>query len=367
MKTIFTKYLAFSSLALVMLASCKKDETKVTSNGGKPGALTATITSLVLDKTKLGDPTKVINFTFSASDFGYTGAVVTNTLQIDVPSDNWKNPTSVVITSKDRSQGYTTTDFNNMLLKLNLAGGVAATVEARIQHSLGPGTTPVYSNVLSLTVTPFYLTAYLYTVGAYNGWDIGHTDSLRSETGNGIYSGVINFTAGNNQFLIVPGRHSYDNKYATEDPQNTTSTTVKANAANNLYAPAAAGNYLVTINTNNSTISFTAVNYYSITGPAVPAGDWGLDTDLKYVNDGSDTWTGTFPFTVNEFKVRQNHDWTWSWGVLKTPDGVTLANANDDNLKITAAGSYKFTFTIPLTTTDVKTPQVNATYTLVKQ
>jgi len=345
MKTIFNKIFAFSGAALLLLSACKKDGTLVTSNGGKPGTLSASATTLVLDKTKLTDPSTAISFSFTSPDYGYSAAV-NNTLQIDKVGDNWANPTSVVVPTKKLSQGYSTADFNAMLLKLSLQGGVAAQVNVRVKHTIGAGVEPVYSNVLTLNVTPFNLTSYLYVVGAFQGWNASAPDSLLSATSNGIYTGIINFTAGNNQFLILPKKGTYDNKYATNDAQNTVSTTVAVGAPNNFYAPTTAGNYSVTININANTIAIaTPARYYSIIGDA--AMGWGTDVDMKHVNDGGDLWTISVPLvSTGSFKVRKNHDWTTSYGIPKTgADGATLSSSDDDNIPVPTSGTYKFTFT----------------------
>jgi hypothetical protein len=362
MKSIFTKIFAFSSIALLMLVSCKKDETKIVATTGKSGALQASATTLVLDKTKLTDTSKVMTFSFTQPDFGYSAAV-TNTLQIDAMGDNWATPATAVIAAKKGKQGYSTADFNKLLLKLNLTGGVSAQVQVRIQHSLGAGVAPIYSNVLSLTVTPFNLTSYLYTVGAYQGWDIGHQDSLLSATSNGIYVGVLNFTAGNNQFLIVPGKNSYDNKYATNDPQNSTSSTVAIGGPNNLYAPASPGFYTVTLDVNAKTISFTPFTaYYSVIGDGAKGWNAGDDVDMKSANDGSGLWSVTLPLvSTGSIKVRKGHDWATSYGIPKTgADGATLSSSDDDNIPVPTSGTYKITF-VP------NADDTKAAYTLVKQ
>ncbi|MDB5087370.1 MAG: hypothetical protein JWR09_1364 [Mucilaginibacter sp.] len=371
MKKVLTKFLALSSIGLLMLSACKKDGSLVTTNGGKPGALSASATTLVLDKTKLTDTSKVMTFTFTQPDFGYNAAV-TNTLQIDAVGDNWAKPASATIGIKKGVQGYSTADFNTLLLKLNLVGGVTSQVQVRVQHSLGAGSTPIYSNVLSLTVTPFNLTSFLYTVGSFQGWTQNNMDSLISATSNGIYTGVINFTAGNRDFLVVPVRGSYDNKYATNDPVNTTSSTVTVGAPNNFFAPATPGFYIVTLNVNTKTISFApATEYYSIIGSITPGGDFSTDVDLKYVNNGdaTETWEGTFTFPAGTFKFRRSHDWTYSWGIPKAgTDGAGIANtlndSSNDNIPLDA-GKYKITFTLPPGIGNK--PSITATYTLVKQ
>lgn len=367
MKTILTKFLAFSSVTLLMLSACKKDGALVTTNGGKAGTLTASTTTPVLDKTKLSDTTSVVRFSFSSANYGFSAAV-TNTLQIDAAGDNWAKPMSVALSNKAYGQGYSTNDFNALLLKLNLPAGVAAQVQVRVAHTISADVKPIYSNVLTLTATPFNLTSYLYVAGAYEGWaNPGpQEDSLVSVTGNGVYTGIINFTAGNNQFLVLPAKN-WNHKYATTDATGSTSSTVKYDGPNNFYAPSTAGQYQVTINTNTNTISFALVNTYSIIGDA--ALGWGTDAPMKFINDGTNTWKATLPLSsTGQFKVRQNNDWTWSWGIPKAGSvgaGIagTLNDSSNDNITVSTTGSHTVTFTIPITAVGT-TPPVTATYTV---
>ena len=352
MKTVLTKILALSSVALLMLPACKKNEALVTSNGGKAGALTASVTSLPLDKTKLADPTPVINFAFTAPNYGFTAAV-SNTLQIDLPGDNWKNPTSATLGTKVYSQGYNTADFNNLILKLNVPAGVATPVVVRVMHTISTSVAPIYSNVLSLTVTAFNLTSYVYVTGQFSGWENPGTqeDSLVSVTGNGIYVGIINFTAGNNQFLILPVKN-WNNKYATSGT-STPSSTVTYNASNNLNAPTVAGQYLVTFNLNAGTISFALADYYSVIGDA--ALGWSTDVPMKYVNDGNGNWTVTTMLSsTGSFKVRQDDAWSNSWGIPNASTaGAGVANTLNDtknsNITVPTSGTHTVTFNMPAT------------------
>ncbi|HEY8782379.1 MAG TPA: SusE domain-containing protein [Mucilaginibacter sp.] len=368
MKTVLTKLFAFGSVALLMLSACKKNDAIVTSNGGKAGSLTASTTTPTLDKTKLTDTTKVINFSFTNANYGFSAAVA-NTLQIDAASDNWANPTSVTFGNKINSQGYTTAAFNNLLLKLNLPAGKAAQVVVRIAHTISASVAPVYSNVLTLTATPFNLTSYLYVTGAAFGWENPGPleDSLVSVTGNGVYVGIFNFTAGNNQFLILPAK-KWDHKYATNNPTTQVpSTTVTYDASNNLNAPAAAGQYIVTFNLNTGTISFELANFYSIIGDA--AQGWGTDVQMKFVNDGNNNWVATLPLaSTGSFKVRQNDDWTYSWGIPKAGsagDGVaaTLNDTSNNNISVASTGTHTVIFSIPITAVGT-TPPVTATYSV---
>jgi len=370
MKTLLTRLLAFSAIGLLLLSGCKKTGALVTSNGGTPGALTASVSTLVLDKTKVNDVTNAaVTFNFTQPNYGFSAAV-TNTLQIDVPSDNWAKPTSVTLGINVSTQSYTTPDFNALLLKLGIAGGTTATINVRVASSISATITPVYSNVVSMTVTPFNLTSYLYAVGAFEGWNLSNVDSLVSVTGNGIYLGIINFTAGNNQWLLLPQKANYNNKYATTDA-TPTNTTVTVNASNNLYAPSTAGQYLVTFNSNTLKINYALADYYSVIGDA--AQGWSTDIPMKYINDGTGNWIVTTTFlATGGFKVRQDNGWTYSWGIPNSGSaGFGVANTLNDsangNIPAPTAGTHTFTFNVgatPTTTTPAVTPPVTATYIL---
>jgi starch-binding outer membrane protein SusE/F len=352
MKRFLKGILGISSIALLILASCKKDGALVTTNGGDAGTLTPSTTTPALDKSKVTDTAKIITFKFTPAKYTYSAAT-TYALQIDAAGDNWKNPASVNVSTKSTVQSYSTADFNSILLKLNLPAGVSAKVNVRMQYALSTAVN-VYSNVASLTVTPFNLTSYVYAVGAFQGWNIGNQDSLISATGNNIYIGALYFPAGsnNNQFLLTPVKGSYNNKYATTEPVTGTSSVVTVGASNNLCAPTVAGEYIVTLNLNANpyTISFQAVHAYSVIGSATPAG-WGTDTQLSLVNDGTNnTWVvHNLAMTAGEYKFRQDNAWAVSWGPSAT-DGtiVTSGAVGDGNIQLATAGNYAITFTMPV-------------------
>lgn len=365
MKKSFTKFLAFGSIALLMLASCKKDESNkvVASPSTAKGTLTASTTTPTLSKAHLTD--NAITFTFKAPSFGFSSAI-SNSIQVSGTAafvDTLTKETT--LSSKDVSKTFTVMDFNNLLLAAKLPGGVATTVHVRLKTQFtGSLVAPTYSNDITLTTTPFNLTSFLYTVGAFQGWDINHQDSLISATSNGIYVGIINFTAGNNQFLVVPGKKSYDNKYATADPQNTTSSNVAIGGANNFYAPAAPGFYTVTLNLNTNKISFESfTDYYSIIGDGANGWSDGNDVDMKSANDGSGSWSVTLPLkSTGSIKVRLGHAWTHSYGIPKTgANGTILTSSDDDNIPVPVSGTYKITFK------PIGNDNAQATYTMVKQ
>jgi starch-binding outer membrane protein SusE/F len=382
MKRFLNTTLAICGLGLLILPSCKKDGSLVMSNGGKAGVLTSSVATLPLDKTKLNDPTTVITFNFTAANYGFSAAV-TNTLQIDAPGDNWKNPASSTLSANTYSQGYSTNDFNTLLLKLNLVGGVTAQVNVRVMHSVSATVAPIYSNMLSLSVTPYNLTSYLFVAGGYNLYSTANADTLTSPNGNGIYTGVIPFTAGsgadgtNANFKVVLNKQNFNGNYgwgSTITQGATTgfpaATTVEAlsTAGNdgNLFALSGQtddaatqiySNY-ISLDLNKNTISLTPTQW-SVVGDATPGG-WPngsgpqSDTDMKFSNT-TQTWSVVVNLTAGGgIKFRLNHDWGTNYGSVTTA-GV-LDTANNNNINITVSGTYVITVDI-----------AHLTYTLVKQ
>ena len=256
MKTVLTKLLAISSVTLLMLASCTKNDPKVVSNGGTPGVLTTSTTTVVLDKANATDTaTKLITFNVTAPKLNFKTSI-TNIIQIDSVGDNWKNPASIAFPTGSLTAGVNTADLNTALLKI-VPGGVTSNVNVRVEHALS-AEYGIYSNVVALTVTPYSLASYIYIVGDFQGWNSGSPDSLVSVTSNGVYTGTFAFNTGNNQFLILPAKN-FNNKYATTQANTVVpSTTVTYNGPNNFYAPAPSGNYTITFNLTALTINIVA-------------------------------------------------------------------------------------------------------------
>ncbi|MDO3642781.1 MAG: SusE domain-containing protein [Mucilaginibacter sp.] len=337
MKTIFTKSLAIGSIALLMLASCKKDEMKVVATSGKAGTLQASSNAIVLTKADL-DKTAV-TFNFTSADFGYKAAV-SNTLQIDAKSDNFAAPKEFVIGAGKLSQSFTTVDFNALMLALHLPTGSASDVSVRLKSQLSASLAPVYSNTMSITVTPFALVSYVYVPGAYQGWNPAVADSLTSAKGDGIYTGIILFTGADLGFKITTAKN-WNNAYGDAGGGNVSLS------GGNLTAPGD-GSYQITLDENKNTIAF-AYAQWSVIGDASPGG-WGGDTDLKY-NNTTNLWEGTVPLTAGgAIKFRFKHD----WGVNLGGSNGTLTQGGD-NISITATGNYKIVLDV-----------VNNTYTLTK-
>jgi len=358
MKTILTKCLALSGLALLMLAGCKKNDLLVTSNGGKAGTLSSSASTLVLKQSGIADTaTKIVTFSFTKADYGYTGASVTNTLQIDKAGDNWANPVSVTLNTNVLTQSYNTIDFDKILLKLGLTVGVASPINIRVSQSISSSLTPVYSTVIAMTVTPVTLISYIYVPGSYQNtnsasqWLPQTADSLVSVTSSGVYTGYVYFIAGG-QFKITPAKN-WNASYGDAGGGK-----ISLTAGGNLSAPATTGLYFVTVDLNANTITTTTADHlWSVIGDA--AKDWNTDINMTF-NQNANAYQLTTPLVSSgQFKFRADNAWTLSYGDVAPVTGQLTSN-NGNNIAVAANGTY-------LISLSWGNPILAPTYTLVKQ
>jgi starch-binding outer membrane protein SusE/F len=158
-----------------------------------------------------------------------------------------------------------------------------------------------------------------------------------SETGNGIYSGIIGFTPGNLGFKITPGK-KWDGAYGDAGAGKLSTS------GGDINAPAA-GAYEIVADLNANTITFTKV-VFGLIGDATING-WEGDVDMTYAKG---VWSVTTNLTAGELKFRKNHAWDVDYG----GSGGTAIKGGG-NIKIASAGNY----TVTLNTSTL-------TYTIVK-
>lgn len=316
-------------MAAVLLFSCKKDETQAVATAGKAGSLNASQSTLVL--TKSNATQTAVTFTVTAPDFGFQAAV-TNTLQIAKKGTNFVGAKEIALDARATTKTYTTIDFNALMLSMGLPTGVVSDVDVRVVSKISESVAPVYTNLVSLKVTPYALISFLYAVGDFVGWNINNPDSLISATSNGIYIGVLDFrTSGSKAFLLVPAK-SWSNKYADGGAGK-----LSFNSGGDLVAPTNY-HYQVTANLNDNTIKYDKLSW-GIIGDSTPGG-WGADTDMLY-NNGTRTWTITTALVGGKFlKFRLNDDWGTNYGDNGANGSVEL---NGADISIATSGNYRIT------------------------
>lgn len=280
--------------------------------------------------------------TFTWADYASYGVDVKYLVEIAKKGSTVYFPVATVTNTK--SYPITVKDLNTLVLKTGAQAAAASDVSLRVTAtSVSTGGTIVkVSDLVTFNVTPYEMLSYLYAPGAYQGWSIDTANTLVSATSNGIYSGFINFTAGNLEFKVTPAR-AWDNSYGTNDNVH-----LLYNDGGNLSATAV-GYQKLTVNTNDLTFSL-APYAMGLVGDATTNGWNGPDVAMTW-DDATLSWTATTNLVVGNMKFRVNGDWSENYGGANGS-----ASAGGDNIAVAQAGTYKVSFN-----------PFKLTYTLVKQ
>ncbi len=327
----------------VVLISCKKEGQLVTLGNAVPGALTTSVSTVVLTKPNLN--VEAVKASFTPADFGYSAAA-TYTLQIAKTGTSFANAKEIILEVGSSSKSLTHFELNNMLLSMGFAPEVAGSVDFRIKTTIGTNVLPVYSNVKSVTITPFALIGTLYMAGAHNGWSFAQ-DSVVSPEGDGIYSAIIQFKQSKSMFKLSKTK-SWSNVYGSASEAVTSSLMVgpgdipNALVGPDLTSPNTYDNYNVVANTNTLAITYELFTW-GIIGTST-AGGWNDDTPMKY-NNTTKTWSITTDLTAGVYKFRKNHGWAVNLG---GSNGALTSGGAD--IALAAAGNYTITLNVTANT-----------------
>lgn len=346
MKATFKSSFMLLIALMALWSSCVKNEGKVTINPGQPNALNSTITTLVLLQANAAN--NAGTFTWTEADFGYKAAI-TYTIQMCKGGTNFASSatTTEVNMGTALSKTFTVKELNDKMQEI-ISDGVATQVEARIKADVGSGVDPIYSNVVSMTITS-YLDIVTYTfpaslnvAGNFQGWDPGSAPQIVN-TRNGGYGGYEGYIVFNNptpEFKMVKG----DN-WGAGDFGSAGAGTL-GNGGPNLTLPSGGagitGLYRIRANTTSMTWGFTKINTWGIIGNAT-AGDWGSSTPMTF-DPSNGSWSITTDLSVGEMKFRANNDWGINFGDNAPADGKPEYDGS--NIQVTLAGNYTITLNI---------------------
>ncbi len=240
------KYLFMSIIMLI--SSCEKDGDFLTTMGGEEVTLQGTEGDIVLDFEKAND----LALTIYWSDNGEISLsnplvlapknAISNTIQLSGDADF-----STVVEQRAEDgifeQQFTHYEFNALLSRLGMEGGVTYPLYIRIKSEIGNNMEPTYSNVLTMNVTPYLIDMSIgYILDSAKG-ETGKT--LYSESSNGIYEGFLGVTAWYNWFL----REGDGTIWGNDDVTGTPFMASKETSSWNFWFPGQAGSYYTILNT----------------------------------------------------------------------------------------------------------------------
>lgn len=158
MRNIFLK-LTLVALVAILFVACEKDEKQVIFEGGtNPNLSTSATAPLVLLKDRLNDIAITFNWTNPEYRFntGISSQNVNYVIQIDTAGKNFSSPklqeTSVIA---DLAKSFTVKEFNSFMSKMEFEANRQHSVDIRIKSTLTNSSVPLYSNVITVRVTPY--------------------------------------------------------------------------------------------------------------------------------------------------------------------------------------------------------------------
>lgn len=329
--------------ALLTLTACKKEETRAVLAPTGGVTLSATTTTLVL--AQANQDNNAVSFSWTKANFGFD-AGINYTLELCKGGTNFATATSTSINMNTLlAKSFTVKDFNAKMQDI-IANGVASQVQARVKADVGSNVAPVYSNVLSMTVTAYRdIVNYsfpqaLFIAGNFQGWSPSTApkivDKFASGTTGSNYDGYIYFNDASPQFKMVKGPDWSFGDFGSAGGSNL------GNGGPNLTLGQGAGVYRLQANTSNMTWSATRITTWGIIGSAT-AGGWGASTAMTYDIAGG-FYVLTTNLTAGELKFRANNDWAINFGDNNPADGKP--EYGGDNIQITTAGNYTITLDI---------------------
>lgn len=256
-----------SSLLIIALAGCEKEDNKIFFQGGTNPVLKASSTTpMVLSASNASNA--AIKFEWTNPEYRFNTGIssqdVVYILEVDTTGANFTNPNKQQISiSKDLEKNFTVKELNAVLSKMNLQENIPHQMEFRVKSTIAGDIVPLYSNVIKITITPYLdvvvpipASGKLFITGSATpgNWMGGGDPELASQQFTQVNPSlyVINSIAlnGGGSYLFVPVYGNWSNKYGfvgSGNGNNVNGDEFKAEG-NDILAPAASGNYKIEVN-----------------------------------------------------------------------------------------------------------------------
>lgn len=276
-----------------------------------------------------------IAFTSSWNATQFGNQVLNYAVQFQKSGGDWTGPI-VKTAGTALTRNYTVTDLNRIALSSGIGANTTGSLDLRVIAYQGTDfANPLYSNVVSLTVTTYLDEVKFWVVGSYNGWD--NSDNalflMNTPTSGAQAEGYVNF-ASIGAFKLTTD-HSWDDPHTFGD--DGTSTGKLKNPGSDINV-SPAGYYLIKANPLTMTYSLTKTTW-GVIGDATPT-SWSNQTDMVY-DPTTKTFSLPLHLTVGAIKFRGTSDWGVNYGSKKA-DG-TLDTENDNNIPVTVESDYFIT------------------------
>jgi len=277
------------------------------------------------------------HFTWAGADYGFDAEVMYD-LQMAASGTDFAEPV-VILSTNNEKDSVTVGDVNNKLLTNDFTFAVAHDLEFRLMATIHDDLDTLYSDVLSLSITPFekiIIYPSLWVPGDYwtPNWSPGDSPQLYSLKSNGKYEGYVYFEAGSKiyKFTSMPDWNGTNYGYDSGDDYE--GTLSDDSGAGNL-SMANAGFYKINVDVPALTYK-TELAEFGLIGSSVPPYDWGSDVDMTY-DAVNGVWTLTADLVAGVIKFRANDGWDLNYG---SDDANGILNSGGSDIPVGSDGNY---------------------------
>ncbi|MFN3908857.1 MAG: SusE domain-containing protein [Flavobacterium sp.] len=278
-----------------------------------------------------------LTVTWKPADYG-TPTAVNYIIEIAQTGTNFENLIEAGSTN-NTNLTWTVLELNGAAIAAGLTPFSQGGLDIRIKATVGTqGSQPLYSNVVTVLVTPFSTDLPTLAVpGNHQGWsDVNNFETAPRIASSGFgqtdYEGFMRLDG---EFKFLAPNSSGNFVWGNTDwgDDGSFSGILAVENESNCIAPT--GYYYVKANTN--TLQYeTILTNWGIVGFATTgtAAGWDNSIPLTY-NQTTKKWQGTVALTAGEFKFRANNAWTINLGA--PADNMAF---DGGNLSVDASGTY---------------------------
>ncbi|WP_310560338.1 SusE domain-containing protein [Flavobacterium sp.] len=328
--------IVFAILLIVASAySCTDDSLKAVAETPAEGKflLTNSASEIVLDKMD-ANVNIAVKFSWDNTSWYGIDTPLTYTLQMDKSDGEFVSPQEIAIASGN-TISLTHADLNAKAFALELAPAVASKIKVRLKANLKYGALPIYSNVSTLTITPYNtlilkypMPAELYLQGdaVPSNWGTPVTDIQKMTQIDDHRFGLIVTLTGGKNFAVISAASTWsDPAYVTMEananPQSNGTFEPRGSATswggNPIKSPAVSGVYQVILDFTTGTYSITPTVLMPspaelyIIGDATTNGWNAPGNAQKFTKVDNNTFTLTTTLKAGKFAFL-NANATWS-------------------------------------------------------
>jgi hypothetical protein len=378
---IFKWILVLFTVGLTV-ASCTDSASTYIATEPANFTLKAGATTIALSATNAG-ATNAVTFSWDSLTYGVS-TPVTYTLQLDSLNGTFANPIEESVITNSYTFSYSDSILNLRALKLNLIAGQQGKLKVRFKSSLAYNQMIAYSNVITLTVTPYssvvlkyQMPSALYIQGGAvaSNWNYPVPDAQKMvQIDNHRFELLVSLTAGGSYDLITSSTSWGDPAYraATSSEAATGgnfipcgSTTNPAWGGYDIAAPSASGVYQVIVDFSTGTYTvtqapglLTAPSALYIVGDATPWAGAAPDATQKFTQVDSNTFSLKIKLTGSKSYALITAASTWTDPAYILPSGSTASSYTSGGEIIASGASNNWGGV------NMQSPATTGTYTI---